>query len=236
MRPETRTKLAAVSTATLTTVLFKRGLRNVFLQGLRPVGDAAPRMVGPAYTMRTIPAREDLDTLEVFADPANIQRRGIEECPAGCVLVVDSRGDASAASGGAILLRRLMARGAAGAVTDGGFRDSPDIARLPFPAYHRRPAAPTNLIRHHPVGLQEPIACGGVAVFPGDVMVGDGEGVVCIPAHLADEVAEEAFEQTVYEDFVEERVAAGHSIRGLYPMTDPANRPLFEAWRRERNR
>jgi len=236
MKPDTLKKLAAVSTATLTTVLFKRGFRNVFLQDVRPVAADERRMVGPAYTMRTIPAREDIDTLDVFADPSNIQRRGIEECPPGHVLVIDSRGDAGAASGGGILLRRLMVRGVAGAVTDGGFRDSPDIARLAFPAYHRRPSAPTNLIRHHPVGLQEPIACGGVAVFPGDIMVGDAEGVVCIPAHLAEEVAEEAFEQTVYEDFVEERVAAGHSIRGLYPMTDPANRILFDAWRRERNR
>jgi regulator of RNase E activity RraA len=236
MSPETRTKLAAVSIATLTTVLFRRGFRNVFLQDVRPLSPNAPRMVGPAYTMRMIPAREDLDTLELFKNPANIQRRGIEECPSGHVLVIDSRGDASAASGGGILLRRLMVRGVAGAVTDGGFRDSPDIARLPFPAYHRRPSAPTNLIRHHPVGLQEPIACGGVAIFPGDVMVGDAEGVVCIPAHLVNEVAEEAFEQTVYEDFVEERVAAGQSIRGLYPMTDPANQALFDAWRRERNR
>jgi regulator of RNase E activity RraA len=236
MTPEIHRKLSAVSTATLTTVLFKRGFRNVFLQDVRPLSPEAPRMVGPAYTMRTIPAREDLDTLDVFRDPANIQRRGIEECPPGHVLVIDSRGDASAASGGSILLRRLMVRGVAGAVTDGGFRDSPEIARLSFPAYHRRPSAPTNLIRHHPVGLQEPIACGGVAVFPGDIIVGDGEGVVCVPAHLAAEVAEEAFEQTAYEDFVEEHVAAGRSIRGLYPMTDPDIAAVFEAWRRERNR
>jgi regulator of RNase E activity RraA len=234
MTPEAQARLAAVSTATLTTVLFKRGLRNRALQGVLPLNPATPRMVGPAYTMRTIPAREDLDVLDAFKDPENPQRKGVEECPPGHVLVVDSRGDARAASGGGILLTRLMVRGVAGAVTDGGFRDSRDIAAMPWPAYHQRPAAPPNLIHHHPVGLQEPIACGGVAVFPGDIMVGDGEGVVCIPAEIADAVAEEAFEQTVYEKFVQERVAAGHSIRGLYPMTELANRPIFEAWRQAR--
>jgi regulator of RNase E activity RraA len=236
MTPDTKARLAAVSTATLTTVLFKRGFRNAMLQGLLPLNPRAPRLVGPAYTMRTIPAREDLDVLDAFKDPEHPQRKGVEECLPGAVLVVDSRGDARAASGGGILLTRLMVRGVAGAVTDGGFRDSPEIAEMPWPTYHQRPSAPTNLIHHHPVGLQEPIACGGVAVFPGDIMVGDGEGVVCIPAHIADQVADEAFEQTVFEDFVQERVAAGHPIRGLYPMTDPANRPIFEAWRKANGR
>jgi regulator of RNase E activity RraA len=206
------------------------------LQGLLPLNPRGPRLVGPAYTMRTIPAREDLDVLDAFKDPEHPQRKGVEECPPGHVLVVDSRGDARAASGGGILMTRLRVRGVAGAVTDGGFRDSAEIAAMDWPAYHLRPSAPTNLIHHHPVGLQEPIACGGVAVFPGDVMVGDAEGVICIPAAIAEEVAAEAFEQTVYEDFVGERVAAGHGIRGLYPMTDPTNRPVFEAWRRERGR
>ncbi len=186
--------------------------------------------------MRTIPAREDLDGLDAFLDPAHPQRKGVEECPPGAVLVIDSRGDARAASAGGILLTRLRKRGVAGAVTDGGFRDSPEIARMDWPAYHAMPSAPTNLIRHHCVDLNQPIACGGVGVFPGDIMVGDQEGVVCIPAHLAEAVAAEAFEQTAVEDFVQERVEAGHTIRGLYPMTDPANRALFEAWRKERGR
>jgi regulator of RNase E activity RraA len=236
MNDETKRRLAGVSTATLTTVLFKRGFRNVFLQGVLPLNPGGPRLVGPAYTLRTIPAREDLDMLDVFKDPSHPQRRGVEECPPGHVFVVDSRGDARAASAGGILLARLMARGVAGAVTDGGFRDSPEVARMNWPAYHARPSAPTNLIHHHCVDLQMPIACGGVGIFPGDIMVGDGEGIVCIPAHIADEVAAEAFEQTVFEDFVEERVAAGATIVGLYPMTDASNRPLFEAWRRERGR
>jgi regulator of RNase E activity RraA len=236
MNQDTRQKLLAVSTATLTTVLFKRGFRNCFLQGPRLINPAAPRMVGPAFTLRYIPAREDLDTLDAFLDPAHPQRKGVEECPPGCVFVVDSRGDPKGASAGGILLTRLMARGVAGAVTDGGFRDTPELAVMPWPTYHAAPSAPTNLIRHHAVDTNLPIGCGDVPVYPGDIMVGDGEGVVCIPAHLADAVAAEGFEQTVVEDFVQERVAAGHSIRGLYPMTDPANREPLAAWRKERGR
>jgi regulator of RNase E activity RraA len=236
MNDETRRRLAGVSTATLTTVLFRRGFRNVLLQGVLPLNPDGPRLLGPAYTLRTIPAREDLDVMEAFRDPSHPQRRGIEECPPGHVFVVDSRGDARASSAGGILLARLMARGVAGAVTDGGFRDTPDVARMGWPTYHARPAVPVNLIHHHAVDTQVPIACGGVGIFPGDIMVGDGEGVVCIPAPIAEEVAAEAFEQTVLEDFVEERVAAGATIVGLYPMTDAANRPIFEAWRRERGR
>lgn len=236
MNQTTRDRLLAVSTATLTTVLFKRGFRNLFLQDVRPLNPGAPRMVGPACTLRTIPAREDLDGLDAFLDPDHPQRKGVEECPPGCVFVIDSRGDARAASAGGILVARLAARGAAGIVTDGGFRDSPEIAASGFPAYHRRPSAPTNLIRHHCVDLDLPIACGEVPVFPRDIMVGDAEGVVVIPAAIADDVAEEAFEQTVYEDFVQARVAEGHTIRGLYPMTDATNRAVFQAWRQARGR
>ena len=201
-----RDKLKAVSTATLTTVLFKRGFRNTFIQGIHRLNPGAPAMVGPAYTLRYIPAREDLDHLGVFEDRSHPQRKGVEECPAGHVFVIDSRRNPSAASAGGILVTRLWKRGAAGIVTDGGFRDSPEIAQLPFPAYHAAPAAPTNLIKHHAVDLNVPIACGEVAVYPGDIIVGDGEGVVVIPQHIAEEVADEAFEQTAFEDFVQEKV------------------------------
>lgn len=231
-----REKLAQVSSATITTVLFKRGLRNQFLQGPQLINKRAPRLVGPAYTLRYIPAREDVDVLKVFEDRTHPQRKGVEECPAGAVFVVDSRGDARAASAGGILLTRLMRRGCAGAVTDGGFRDTPEIAEMPFAVYHVRPSAPTNLILHHAVDLNVPIGCGGVAVYPGDVMVGDGEGVVCIPAAIADAVADEAFEQTVVEDFVQEQVDAGAGLFGLYPMLDPAVRERFQAWRKAKGR
>ena len=230
-----RAQLAAVSTATLTTVLMKHGLRNAFISDLTLINPAAPRMVGPAYTLRYIPAREDVDHLKVFEDRGHPQRRAVEECPPGHVLVIDSRKDHRAASAGGILLSRLMKRGVAGVVTDGGFRDTPDIARLSFPAYHVAPAAPTNLVRHHAADIDLPIGCGDVPVYPRDIIVGDGEGVVVIPAAIAAEVAEEAFEQTVFEDFVEERVMAGRSIFGIYPP-DEAAKTEFAAWRAARKR
>ena len=170
--------------------------------------------------------------MSVFQDRGHPQRKAVEDCPPGAVLVVDSRKDARAASAGSILVTRLMKRGVAGIVTDGGFRDSPEIAQLPFPAYHHRPSAPTNLTLHQAVDINVPIGCGDVAVWPGDVLVGDAEGVVVIPAHLADEVSNEAREMTAFEDFVTERVLAGQSILGLYPPTEEANRVAFDAWRR----
>ena len=232
MTPETRERLRHVSTATLCTALFKRGLRNQFIQDVRPLNPGLGNMVGEAYTLRYIPAREDLNPLSVFQDRAHPQRKAVEDCPPGAVRVVDSRKDARAASAGSILVTRLMKRGVAGIVTDGGFRDSPEIAQLPFPAYHHRPSAPTNLTLHQAVDINVPIGCGDVAVWPGDVLVGDGEGVVVIPAHLADEVSQEAREMTAFEDFVTERVLAGQSILGLYPPTEEANRVAFDAWRR----
>ncbi len=228
---DTRAKLATVSTATLTTALFKRGLRTQFVQGVQPLNPAAGPMVGEAYTLRYIPAREDLNPLSVFRDRSHPQRRAIEECPPGSVLVIDSRKNARAASAGSILVARLMKRGVAGVVTDGGFRDSPEIARLAIPAYHHRPAAPTNLTVHQALDLNVPIGCGDAPVFPGDVVVGDAEGVVILPAHLAGELAEEAVEMTAFEDFVTEEVMKGRSIVGLYPATDEQTTREFTAWR-----
>ena len=240
LKPGTRDKLKGVSTATLCTALFKRGLRNQFIQDVRPVDtqrdSKTPNMVGEAFTLRYIPAREDLNPITVFQDRAHPQRKAVEECPSGAVLVIDSRKDARAASAGSILVTRLMKRGVAGVVTDGGFRDSPEIARLEIPAYHHRPSAPTNLTIHQALDINVPIGCGDVAVWPGDVVVGDGEGVVVIPAAIADEIADEATEMTAFEDFVTERVNAGQSILGLYPATDERNREAFAAWRKAKGR
>jgi regulator of RNase E activity RraA len=236
LREGTRAKLATVSTATLTTALFKRGLRNQFVQDVRPLNPDAAPMVGEAYTLRYIPAREDLNPITVFRDRAHPQRKAVEECPPGAVLVIDSRKDARAASAGSILVTRLMKRGAAGVVTDGGFRDTPEIARLAIPAYHHRPAAPTNLTIHQAIDINVPIGCGDAPVFPGDVVVGDPEGVVIIPAHLADEIADEAIEMTAFEDFVTEEVMKGRSILGLYPATDDQTTRDFAAWRGARGR
>jgi regulator of RNase E activity RraA len=228
----TRAQLMGVSTATLCTALFKRGLRQQFIQDARPLNPKLPNMVGPAFTLRYMPAREDLNTIDVFKDREHPQRKAVETCPPGAVLVIDSRKDARAASAGSILVTRLMVRGAAGIVTDGGFRDSPDIAQLAIPAYHSRPSAPTNITLHQAIDIDVPIGCGDAPVFPGDIVVGDAEGVVVIPAHLADEIAREAVDMTAFEDFVQERVLAGQSILGLYPPTDEANRLAFEVWRR----
>jgi regulator of RNase E activity RraA len=233
---KTRALLRKVSTATLATALFKRGFRTQMIQGALPLHAPTESMVGEAYTVRYIPAREDLNGLEVFRNPAHPQRRAVEECPPGHVLVFDSRKDARAASAGAILVGRLKARGVAGVVTDGGFRDSAEIAALGIPAYHQRPSAPTNLTLNHAVDAQVPIACGDAPVFPGDVLVGDGDGVIVIPAHLAEEIAAEATEMTAYEDFVAEKVAEGRSIVGLYPATDPRSLEEFAAWRQAKGR
>ncbi len=233
---ENRKRLAGASIATIATALFKIGFRNTVLQDVHPLNAEAPRMVGEAYTLRYMPSREDLDGLEVFQDPNHPQRKAVETCPEGHVMVIDSRKDARAASAGSILVSRLARRGCAGVVTDGGFRDSPTIAGLAIPAYHQRPSAPTNLTRHRAIDINVPIGCGDVPVFPGDIVVGDAEGVVVIPAHLANEVAEEAHEMTAFEDFVEEEVAAGATITGLYPATTEAAREKFAAWRKANNR
>ena len=236
LKPETRDKLKTVSTATLCTALFKRGLRNQFIQDVHPLNPAGAPMVGEAFTLRYIPAREDLNPLSVFRDRAHPQRKAVEDCPPGAVMVIDSRKDARAASAGSILVSRLMKRGVAGVVTDGGFRDSPEIAQLAIPAYHHRPSAPTNLTLHQALDINVPIGCGDVAVWPGDVVVGDGEGVVIIPANIADEIAEEAVEMTAFEDFVTEKVMEGRSILGLYPPTEEQSKIDFAAWRKAKGR
>ena len=224
-------KLKLVSTATIATALYKRGLRSQMIQGVLPLGPIRQTMVGIAYTLRYIPAREDLNRISVFNDPKHPQRAAIEGTPPGAVLVIDSRGDARAASAGSILVRRLMMRDGAGIVTDGGFRDSAEIATLEMPAFHRRPSAPTNLTLHQAVDVNVPIACGDAPVFPGDVIVGDADGAIVIPADIAADVAEEATSMTMYEDFVVEMVSQGRSIVGLYPLTDRSVQDEFEKWR-----
>jgi len=222
MKAEIHDALMRVSVATITTALFKRGLRNQFVQGVRPVASKGRNMVGEAYTLRYIPAREDIDTIDVFLDPNHPQRLAVEECPPGCVMVIDSRKDARAASAGSILISRLMVRGAAGIVTDGGFRDSPQIGDIDFPSYFACPSPPTNLTLHHAADVNIPIGCGDAPVFPGDIVVGDAEGVVIIPSQLAAEIAEEAIAMTEFEDFATAKVLAGRSIVGLYPPTEVA--------------
>ncbi|TNF17495.1 MAG: ribonuclease activity regulator RraA [Rhodobacteraceae bacterium] len=236
MNEETRAKLKGVSVATLATALFKRGLRHQVIQGVHPLGWKGENMVGPAFTLRYIPAREDRNPLTEFRNPEHPQRVAIETCPEGHVMVMDSRKQALAASAGDILITRLMKRGGAGVVTDGGFRDAHNIAELAMPAYHTRPSSPTNLTNNEAIALNEPIGCGDAPVFPGDIVVGDADCVIVIPAHIADEVADEAVEMTVYEDFVLEQVQQGAAIIGLYPCTRDEHQAAFAEWRKRQGR
>ena len=236
MDETTRERLMGVSVATLATALFKRGLRHQVVQGVHPVAQKGRNMVGPAFTLRYMPAREDRNALEVFRDPGHKQRVAIERCPPGHVMVIDSRKDARAASAGDILVTRLMVRGGAGIVTDGGFRDAAGIGALDIPAYHARPSSPTNLTLHEAIGIDEPIGCGDAPIFPGDIIVGDADCVIVVPAHLADEISQEAVAMTAYEDFVAERVRAGETIIGLYPATKEESVQAFEAWRKANGR
>jgi regulator of RNase E activity RraA len=231
-----RETLMGVSVATLATVLYKRGLRNQVIQGVHPVAPKGHNMVGPAVTLRYIPAREDRNGIAVFRNADHPQRVAVDTCPAGAVLVMDSRKDPRAASAGDILVTRLMMRGAAGVVTDGGLRDAHEIAGLDIPAYHARPSSPTNLTLHEALDLNVPIGCGDAPVFPGDIIVGDADCVIVIPQDIAAEVAAEATEMTVYEDFVVEQVKAGASIIGLYPGTRPEHAETFAAWRKDKGR
>jgi regulator of RNase E activity RraA len=236
LKASTRDKLKTVSTATICTALYKRGFRNQMIQDVQPLDPGKPTMVGEAFTLRYMPAREDLNPISVFQDRSHPQRKAVEECPPGAVFVIDSRKDPRAASAGNILVTRLQVRGVAGIVTDGGFRDAAEIAKLDIPSFHNRPSAPTNLTRHQAIDINVPIGCGDAPVFPGDVIVGDADGCVVIPAHLAEEIAGEAVEMTDYEDFVTEKVFEGRSILGLYPATDEQSKVDFAAWRKARGR
>ncbi len=227
----TRDRLRAASTATVATLLHKRGLRNQYVQGVRPLVPPDRVMVGRAFTLRHIPAREDVDVVEAFRDPGHPQRVAVESVPPGAVLVMDCRRDASAASAGSILLTRLAVRGCAGVVTDAGVRDAAGIAALDLPCFCAGPSAPTNLARHHAVDVNVPIGCGGAPVYPGDVVVGDGDGVIVIPAHLADEVAAEAGPMEAFEAFAIAEVRAGRPVIGTYPPDD-GTRARYAAYQR----
>ena len=226
--------LRHVSVATLCTQLFKRGFRNVYIQGIaRLTKPSTGNLVGPAFTMRNIPSREDIDRITAFDNPDHPQRKAIESVPPGYVLVLDCRGETRVASGGQILTTRLKVRGAAGLVSDGPVRDSVEIGKMDFPVYCAGGSAPLNLIFHHAVDLDVPIGCGGVAVYPGDVIVGDEEGVVVIPQHLAAEVAIDAVEQEKMEAFILERIQAGAKLPGTYPPNEET-KAAYVVWRKER--
>ena len=224
-----REKLRKVGTANVANALLKRGFRNVYLLGLSPISAGQERMVGPAYTLRFMPAREDIDTMANYGRDDNLHRRAVEECPSGHVLVIDTGGCLKSAAAGDLMTLRMRQRQVAGVVTDGGFRDTPAIRETGLPAYQRQSAPPATPIAMHPVELNGPVGCAGVAIYPGDVLVGDAEGVVAIPRHLVEEIAEEALDAAEYEQFAEQHIARGRSIFGLFPAT-PESRKEYDGW------
>lgn len=230
---ETLAKLKTCSTATLTTQLFKRNFRQQFLVGLKPLNPEAGSFAGEAFTLRFIPSREDKDW-----DLGDLKKRGednmqweaVEAIGAGQVLVIDSRGDVRAASAGNMLMTRMMRKGVAAAITDGAFRDGTEISRMAFPAYCSANTASTRPAFHRAVDMQLPIGCAGVAVYPGDIIVGDADGVVVIPREIASELAEDAYEQELREQFLFTKIDAGAPLWGTYPP-DEATLAEYAAWR-----
>jgi regulator of RNase E activity RraA len=226
-------RLARASSGSLTTQLFKKGFRQPVLVGLSPLqGAAVQRFAGRAYTMRFIPAREDIDTFATLTpspNADNLQWVGVEQTQPGDVMVIDSRGDASAASMGNMLVTRLIKRGVRAVVTDGALRDGCEIAKLPIPAWCAGVTATTRLSFHHVADLQVPISCAGVAVYPGDVIHGDADNITVVPAALAVEMAALCELQDDLESYLAMRVQRGEALWGLYPPSD-ATRAEHKAW------
>ena len=230
--PQLRALFAQCSSATLSTLLVKRGLRNTAIRGIRPLRPGLPPMVGPAFTLRYIPAREDVDAYGFGGNPANLQRQAIEMAPEGHVFIVDCRNDPHVAGIGSILVRRLHARGLTGIVLDGGVRDTTSIAGFDIPVYCSGAAVPPNYTGHHAADINTSIACGGVAVYPGDIIFGDSEAVIVVPRHMADDLAVEAAAMERRERFLITEIEAGRSIVGVYPP-DAATLARFEAWSKQ---
>ena len=217
------------STATVSMQMLKRGFRNSAINGVRPVSAGAARMVGPAFTLRYIPGREDLDQPPKPSDPPSAQREAIEGTPAGHVLVIGTEGNTAAGTLGDILALRLKVRGVAGVLSDGAMRDTPVIGKMEFPVFCTAAAAPPSMTRLHPVETQTPVGICGVPVYPGDVIVADEDGAIVVPRHLADEVARDSFEQERLEKFVAIRISQGIPISGTYPPNDET-KALYAAW------
>ncbi|ARP84929.1 ribonuclease activity regulator RraA [Bordetella genomosp. 9] len=225
--------LSQVTTATLTTVLLKKGLRNVWIRGAAPLRDDSPRIVGRAFTLRFVPAREDLATPASWASPIST-RAAIEAMPQGCVAVVDALGVTDAGIFGDILCARMRKRGVAALVSDGVVRDLAGVLGTGLPVWCRGAAAPPSVAGLTFVGWQEPVSCGGVAVFPNDVIVLDADGAVLIPDAMLEEVVQAAVEQEQQEAWIMEQVEGGAQLPGLYPP-NAENQARYQAWRAQRN-
>ncbi|WP_428489688.1 ribonuclease activity regulator RraA [Rhodopila sp.] len=230
--PTTLAALSGVSTATITTVLLKKGLRNVWMRGTRPIRAGQPRVVGAAFTLRFVPAREDLATPESWSSPIST-RAAIEAMPLGCITVVDAMGVTDAGIFGDILCARMAKRGVAGLVTDGVVRDLAGVLATGLPVWCQGAAAPASVTGLTFVNWQQPIGCGGVAVFPDDVVMVDDDGAVVIPNKLVAEVAAVAADQERLEEWIMTEVNQGASLPGLYPP-NAENRARYEAWAKNR--
>lgn len=229
--PHATEALSKIATATITTVLLKKGLRNVWMRGAAPLHAGQARRVGRAFTLRFVPAREDLATPASWGAPIST-RAAIEAMPAGCVAVVDAMGVTDAGIFGDILSARMARRGVAALVSDGVVRDIDGVRATGLPVWCRGTAAPASVTGLTFVGWQEPIACGGVAVFPNDVVVADADGAVVIPQALVDELIAAAIEQERLEGWIMREVERGIALPGLYPPNQET-RQRYEAWSRE---
>lgn len=230
--PSILTSLSGVSTATITTVLLKKGLRNVWMRGTRPIRAGQPRLIGPAFTLRFVPAREDLATPESWSSPIST-RAAIEAMPEGCITVVDAMGVTDAGIFGDILCARMAKRGVAGLVTDGVVRDLSGVLGTGLPVWCQGAAAPASVTGLTFINWQEPIGCGGVAVFPDDIVMVDEDGAVVIPQKLAADVALLAADQERLEEWIMTQVNDGASLPGLYPP-NADNKARYEAWAKGR--
>jgi regulator of RNase E activity RraA len=226
---EAKEKLREVSVATITSQLLLRGFRTTFIPDVVPLRPDL-RMVGRAFTLRYAPSREDFGFRVDFDNSRDVQRLAIEQIQDGDVLVIDARRVVRAASFGHIIATRILMRGAAGLVTDGALRDTPAFRQLDLPTYCAAAHATVSSVAHYPVDVNVPVGCGEVLVMPGDVLVGDAEGVAVIPTDIAEEVAQGAYEQELLEAYSLSRVSAGERLQGIYPLS-AEHRAAYESWR-----
>ncbi|MGI4801448.1 MAG: ribonuclease activity regulator RraA [Janthinobacterium lividum] len=236
--PDHLARLARCTSGSLTTELFRLGFKQCFMVGLRPLNPDVKPFAGEAYTMRMIPAREDIETYATLTptpNDDNLQWVAVEDTQPHQVMVIDSRYDPRAASMGNMLLTRMHLRGVVGVITDGSFRDGSEIAKMEIPAYCQQVVASTRLSYHHVADLNVPIACAGVAVYPGDIIHGEKDGITVIPRHVALQVLDACEKRDPLEKYLEMRVKSGEALWGVYPPT-PQTRADFVAWQQAGSR
>ncbi len=226
--PQLIARYQSVTTATLTTVLMKMGLRNTWIRGALPIGPGQDRAVGAAFTLRFIPAREDLSTMDALASPIST-RTAIEAMPSGCIAVIDGCGCIDAGVLGDILCQRMQIKDVTAVVTDGTVRDRDGVIKTGLSMWANGVSAPPSIARLSFAGWQDPIGCGGVAIVPGDLIVADNDGAVVVPRAIVGDVIEIATEQEVLEEWILNEIKSGASLPGLYPPNDD-NKKRFEAW------